>query len=403
MTRTTHTGLALLMAASTLVLAGAAEAQQQQREARVQNQEARQVQGRERQARRQDQRQVRGTIRDIRRVTIDGIDGRTTLVLLENRDGRRMVVDLGSGRLPVRLATGQSLSVRGRVVQLGDQRYVLRAEALRYDGRSISRNSGRTEDARSRQTRRGEQGSHDANGNAAMGPRELEQALYDMFDGNDDGVLTVGEWDRGIDRSFGESTVDLDVTRWDRNGNGRIARNEFRSGLRQSGLFSSLDAGRSGEIELREAPRRTGYGYMDRERFGRQMSESNVRAGFDTDGNDRVSYQEYAAGLYSTWDLDDDNRLSEQEYERSSGWFGDEYASFDAWDDGDSWLSESEFFEGLQRMDVFSEFDADGNGWFDDNELYDAAYAGWDRDDDGMLNEREWREARSTYEDDGLF
>lgn len=259
---------------------------------------------------RMEYQQLRGAIQEVRKVKLRGQNQRATLVLLETGQGNRAVVDLGTD-VPVSLRQGSQLAVRGRQVTIGDQRVVLQANAVRYEGRTLdvnrpamqrtstapsgqqtakqqnrqqqaSRQQGGSNRQQASDSQRNQQpnqqrnrqqtasqqsggnqkqgnlrlGPYDANNDAQFSTAEISRALYDRFDRDKNGVLSVAEWDRGMDRIFGEGDINLSVQAWDPDGNDRISRSEFRTAMRQSGLFRQIDADRSGGIsgtEFRQA------------------------------------------------------------------------------------------------------------------------------------------------------
>lgn len=471
MTRNPRTNrLALMLAVSALALAGPVHAQsnqqQPQRQQSGQQQQAQgqqnqggqqqtqrrqaqqQAQGQQNQQQAQGQRrggqqqaqaskeyqQVRGTIRGIRRVNVRGSDRPAILVLLETQGGNRVVADLGTEQLGVQLQEGEQLAVRGRPVSIGNQRIVLQANAVRYAGQTLDvnrpapRQSARRQTAQAqgggagRQTaqaqggggqgQRLQLGPYDANRDARFSARELTRALYDDFDRDGNGTLSIAEWDRGIDRMFGEGDVNLRVSQWDRNGNDRISRTEFRRGLERSGLLARVNSdyamggaavGGAGIAGATAAAGMDGRG-LDRSTFRDRLAGRGFYSSFDANDNRRVGYDELADGLYGAWDANDDNRLTRGEFTASRGWFGDEEGLFQDWDDDRSGgLSEDEFTGGLREAGIFESWDRDRNGWLAEDELYDAAYAGWDVDDDGLVGSDEWDETAGLFADAGLL
>jgi hypothetical protein len=352
---------------------------------------------------------------------VRGSERPATLVLLRTQQGNRVVADLGTERLGIRLRQGEQLAVRGRPVTIGGQRIILQANAVRYGGRTLDVN---------RPAMAGSQGSvsaqgwnsatnlapYDANSDAQFSVGELAMALYPEFDTNNDNMLSVAEWDRGMDHYFGEEDLNLDVSQWDRNGNGRISRNEFRTALGRSGLYEQIDADGDGAVTSAEfglttrtgvadaGVRENGARGLDRRAFRERAAAAGMYESFDTDQDQRVSSDEFAANLYSTWDADDDNQVTRSEFERSNGWFGDEEGLFQDWDDDRSGsLSEDEFTTGVEQAGTFERYDANDSGWFEETEFYEATHAGWDDDGDGVVGSDEWSSSSSLYEEEGLF
>jgi hypothetical protein len=87
--------------------------------------------------------QVRGEILRTKRVEVRGAPTDFLAVLLQDRNGRQLVVDIGSidnlRERDIRLHSGDQIWVRGRFVRLGDFR-VLMADELRADGQTVEIN-----------------------------------------------------------------------------------------------------------------------------------------------------------------------------------------------------------------------------------------------------------------------
>lgn len=94
----------------------------------------------------------------------------------------------------------------------------------------------------------------DLDGDDLIGFSELAAGLYALWDANDDGKLSIEEWDDAVDLWFGEQAVNLSVDTWDPDGDGVISLAEFADGLQQSDLLARLDTANGdsllGEEEL---------------------------------------------------------------------------------------------------------------------------------------------------------
>lgn len=260
---------ALVATVSAATLVGTAHAQQaQQNQQRQQQMQSGQNQSGQNQQQMQqgprEYQQVRGTIENVRRVNLRNGNERAIFVQLQTEDGRRAVVDLGTD-VRVRLNRGSEIAVRGRVVELGGQRYVLQANAFRYEGRTIDANrpmmqiaggssprgeQGQRQDSRQAQTRDPGQARMSSSGTGQgenrpdqQGKGRMINTLFDRYDANGNDALSISEWDRAIDRTFGENAVQLQVENWDRDNNGQISRGEFQRGMRASGLISRMPMG----------------------------------------------------------------------------------------------------------------------------------------------------------------
>ncbi|SFH26567.1 hypothetical protein SAMN04488020_1098 [Palleronia marisminoris] len=80
----------------------------------------------------------------------------------------------------------------------------------------------------------------DTDDDEAVGYSELSSGLYSAWDANDDGELSVDEWDSAVDLWFGEFDVNLSVENWDADGNGIISEGEFAEALEETDLLARL-------------------------------------------------------------------------------------------------------------------------------------------------------------------
>lgn len=430
---------AATLAVSAVALTGAAYAQQgqQQQQQMQQSQQQRAgqsgMQGQSAQAP-MEYRQVRGTIVDAKRVNVRGTNKQATLVLLETESGNRAIADLGTERIGIRLREGAELAVRGRPVNIGQQRVILQANAISYEGRAYDVNrpamrqdrqamaGGGRQDGQDRQSQQNRQdrqnqsmnrqnqqtgqnqqsrqggmsgsaslATFDMDGDSALNRREMANALYARWDRDGNGRLSVNEWDRGADRTFGEGAVNLDVQEWDRNDDGSISRGEFRRGVRQAGLFDQVDRNDDGTVSQRE--------------FRTAMSGgtgSGTRTGNAQGGASQASYQDVGATLYTTFDRNSDRRLSQSEYQTQASTYFDGEDYFADWDADDSgWLEEEEFTTGIEEAGLFGDWDIDSDGMIAADEWESAGYdsEGLFGDDTGMLG----RNDSLIGEDEGVF
>ncbi|HYH21392.1 MAG TPA: hypothetical protein VD995_22515 [Azospirillum sp.] len=168
----------------------------------------------------------------------------------------------------------------------------------------------------------------------------------------------------------------LRVSQWDRDGNGRITREEFRQGLGTSNLFAQLDTNRNGAIEPNE------------------IRTASAGSGGATASRNGFRYQQVAGTLYSRFDRNGDNRLTQNEYRaNASNYFGDnDY--FAAWDrDRNGWLSDREFGSGMQQAGLFRDWDGNNDGVIDRDEWTTAGNGdglfGMVGDNDSLIGEDE--------------
>ncbi|SDY71527.1 hypothetical protein SAMN05444340_115109 [Citreimonas salinaria] len=130
----------------------------------------------------------------------------------------------------------------------------------------------------------------DVDSDEALARREITEGIYDLWDSNDDGRLTVGEWDDAIDTWLGEDTVDLQVEEWDADSDGTLSAFEFLEAMEQTNLLARIG------LDVSEGP---------------------------------LTEEAFSAGLFSLGDLDDDTFLGEDE----DVWFVDLLEMFNAPDD----------------------------------------------------------------------
>ena len=118
---------------------------------------------------------------------------------------------------------------------------------------------------------------------------EYQAGLFGWFEDDDDGTLTVSEWDEGDDAWFGEGAADFEVSAWNDDGDGTITREEFNEEYAATGLF---------------------------EDFTTEAGVETVAA--DIGDATGVREQDFVAGLFDWFDADDDTGIVADE----AGWFG---------------------------------------------------------------------------------
>lgn len=109
-----------------------------------------------------------------------------------------------------------------------------------------------------------------------------------------------------------------------------------------------------------------------------EMSTARSFESVDQDGNGQISKDEFYGtvrdlGIYPNYDRNQDKRLDEAELAVIT--FDDDFHDGFEWDaDGDGFVNEDEFYEG-----AFTGFDEDESGHWDGDEWDDAGEAGlWD-------------------------
>ncbi len=399
--------IAASLAVSAVALTGAAQAQQAQQGQQQGQQQTRQQemqqqrQGGQQQMRqnRQQQaqqmpmeyRQIKGTIVDARRVPVRGSKQPATLVLLETEGGNRAVVDLGTERLGIRLRPGAELAVRGRPVMVGQQRVILQANAVSYEGKAydvnrpaMMRSGGQRQamarDGQGQQAQQGQQGQQ----GRSFDQQAFADMLFGRYDQNGNGVLTIAEWDRGVDRMFGEENANLDPAAFDRDGDGRITKSEFQQGVRRSNLFQQIDRDGNDRVTMREI------------RTAGNTGGNSGQAAANT--GQAAPYDEVAVGLYNSFDRDNNARVTRNEWGAQADTYfdGDFFGDWDADDSG--WLDENEFASGIYDEGLFGEWDRNADGVIEADEWEAAGYdsgglfgsdAGWLGENDGLIGEDE--------------
>jgi len=83
-------------------------------------------------------------------------------------------------------------------------------------------------------------------------------------------------------------------------------------------------------------------------------------------------------------------------------WQGESWLS--RWDrDGDGFIAEQEFGDGLSADGVFGEWDTDGDGVLDENEFSGAWFSQYDTNEDGMLDPAEISPEPTPREESGMI
>lgn len=85
----------------------------------------------------------------------------------------------------------------------------------------------------------------DTDAEGSVDRAELLQGVYDLWDRDGDGDLSVSEWDDSVDLWYGEDAVNLRVEEWDSDGDGVVGPFEFAEAINDTALFAKIgiDAG----------------------------------------------------------------------------------------------------------------------------------------------------------------
>jgi hypothetical protein len=126
----------------------------------------------------------------------------------------------------------------------------------------------------------------DADTSGRLNAAELGAGLFERFDDDDDGVLSVAEWDEGVDAWYGERTVNFEFANWDKDGNGVLSEAEFVEAFDREGLYTT---------------------------FTTEIGAADAEAGLEED--------ELLGGLFDWFDEDEDEELAEAEAGLFEGWF----------------------------------------------------------------------------------
>ena len=146
---------------------------------------------------------------------------------------------------------------------------------------------------------------------------------------------------------------------------------------------------------------------LTKQEFRTAVGGSDYFKSFDANDDRRIDDNEFRTGFYDRFDRNNDDRIVEAEYDRyGEGVFGDNVSDFDALDaNDDAYLDSDEFNIVLDDAGLYDSWDADGDGYLVDNELYDGTYGTLDTDRDGVYTEAEYQieEDDGWFDDDGWF
>lgn len=110
--------------------------------------------------------------------------------------------------------------------------------------------------------------------------------------------------------------------------------------------------------------------------------------------DEEMDAEELGEGALRTWDVDGDARLTGAEWRKGAArWLGEEdHGAFADWDmDGGGSLDGGELGEGFERTGLFGEWDRNDDDLLQEDEFREGAFGVWDADGDGFISEEEWR------------
>lgn len=120
-----------------------------------------------------------------------------------------------------------------------------------YDDMDTNRDGGVDQDEFN-QTYSDSYDQWDANSDGTVDDREFYDTTYDRMDTNSDEYLDTNEWNEGYDNVYGEYLRTNDNTQFDSDGDQRISRDEYYTGMRDTDYYDSFDANRDSSIDTDE-------------------------------------------------------------------------------------------------------------------------------------------------------
>lgn len=118
--------------------------------------------------------------------------------------------------------------------------------------------------------------------------------------------------------------------------------------------------------------------------------------------DEHLDDEDFYRTTYGIWDEDDDELLSEQEWMFGYDYYYgdyilDDYVGIDA--DGDGFIEYTEYYDALSGTDYYSEWDVDEDMYLNEYELARMVFNNWDYDDSNFIEKDEYEEFDTFYLD----
>lgn len=107
----------------------------------------------------------------------------------------------------------------------------------------------------------------DTNRDGTIDDREFYDTTYDRVDTNSDEYLDANEWNTGYDNIYGEYLGTNDNSQFDVDGDQRISRDEYYTGMRDTDYYNTFDTNRDSGIDTDEMNEGV-YNSMDQNQDG---------------------------------------------------------------------------------------------------------------------------------------
>lgn len=124
---------------------------------------------------------------------------------------------------------------------------------------------------------------------------------------------------------------------------------------------------------------------IDRDEFSSGITQSGVFEDWDADGNGNLSREELRDGLYDQMDADQNQSVSTEEWNVHSDTFGSTYSDWAPEEEPDGFSIE-EYNEAFESGSVYDQWDADSSDDVSEQEFSDAAFGAADRNIDGWIS-----------------
>lgn len=122
---------------------------------------------------------------------------------------------------------------------------------------------------------------------------------------------------------------------------------------------------------------------------------------WDANNDNMLSKNEYTKSLFEAWDVNNDNMLDENEWTTATDDFGfaaDNKWAMAAWDaNSNKKISMAEFNTKLDEAGIFARLDKNNDGMLDEREYAEGTVGFWNDADADGLDENKYREIKSRY------